>query len=65
VNDEPRRSRGTRKIVAHFSYVECSFDQPSDDEDDEEDNGSSKRTMGGVAGQAKCRNLSFETSGIL
>jgi hypothetical protein len=22
-----------------------------------------KRTMGGVAGQAKCRNLSFETSG--
>jgi hypothetical protein len=46
VNDEPRRSRGTRKIVAHFSYVECSFDQPSDDEDDEEDNGRSKEDNG-------------------
>ncbi len=44
MNDQPRRSKGTRKIVAHFSYVECSFDEPSDDEDDEEDNGRSGRT---------------------
>jgi hypothetical protein len=36
VNDQPGRSRGTSKIVAHFSYVQCSLDQPSDDEDDEE-----------------------------